>query len=119
MKELISKLRALHVWPQVVADYHAEALLPRQIKGLYEVGKTAHEIADVLDTFSSHGPISGLRACPHCGPRMVEPDAVEHPDDSGRWQVFCGGCGSSSGNCSSRDKAVALWNQRYELRAVG
>lgn len=44
-KELIERLRALHVWPQFVADTYADTLLPRQITGLYSVGAVAHEAA--------------------------------------------------------------------------
>ncbi len=42
------RLEALHVWPQFVADYHADILLPRQSKGLYEVGHVSHEAAALL-----------------------------------------------------------------------
>lgn len=46
--KLVERLRALHVWPQFVADTYADTLLPRQIKGLYEVGETSHEAADTI-----------------------------------------------------------------------
>ena len=48
-KALIERLRALHVWPQSVADTYADTLTPRQIKQLYEVGFVAHEAADALE----------------------------------------------------------------------
>ncbi len=43
--DLIERLEALHVWPQFVADDHADILSPRQSAGLYEVGNVAHEAA--------------------------------------------------------------------------
>lgn len=55
-----------------------------------------------------------LKPCPFCGPRMVEPDLWNSPDGSTRWQVNCGGCGASAGNCASREKAIAAWNTRHE-----
>lgn len=45
---IATRLRALHVWPQFVADEHAEVILPRQSKGLYEVGEVATEAADII-----------------------------------------------------------------------
>ena len=51
--DLIARLRALHVWPQFVADAHADMLLPRQIKGLYAVGHTAHQAADRIEALSA------------------------------------------------------------------
>ena len=49
-KALVEKLRALHVWPQAVADDHADLLTPRQIEKLYEVGRVSHEAADLIET---------------------------------------------------------------------
>ncbi len=43
--ETIERLKALHVWPQFVADTYADTLSPRQITGLYSVGTVAHEAA--------------------------------------------------------------------------
>lgn len=48
--DLVEKLRALHVWPQVVADDHADLLTPRRIGKLYEVGRVSHEAADLIET---------------------------------------------------------------------
>ena len=48
--DLVERLRALHVWPQVVADDHADLLTPRQIDKLYEVGRVSHEAADLIET---------------------------------------------------------------------
>jgi len=45
---IINELRALHVWPQFVADYYADILSPCQIKGLYNVGDVAHRAADAI-----------------------------------------------------------------------
>ena len=47
--DLVEKLRALHVWPQVVADDHADLLTPRRIEKLYEVGRVSHEAADRIE----------------------------------------------------------------------
>lgn len=47
---LVEKLRALHVWPQAVADDHADLLTPRQIDKLYEVGRVSHEAATLIET---------------------------------------------------------------------
>jgi len=44
--DLIGQLRALYVWPQSVANAHAEILTPREVKMLYAVGDVAHEAAD-------------------------------------------------------------------------
>ena len=41
VEAVIDELSALHVWPQSVADHHADILSPRQIKALYEVGNVA------------------------------------------------------------------------------
>ena len=49
-KALVEKLRALHVWPQVVADDHADLLTPRRIDKLYEIGRVSHEAADLIET---------------------------------------------------------------------
>ena len=46
---LVERLRALYVWPQFVADEHADMLRPRQSKGLYAVGEVAHEAADTIE----------------------------------------------------------------------
>lgn len=48
--DLVEKLRALHVWPQVVADDHADLLTPRRIDKLYEIGRVSHEAADLIET---------------------------------------------------------------------
>lgn len=50
---LVEELHALYVWPQFVADHHADVLLPRQTKGLYDVGKLADKAADALTTLSA------------------------------------------------------------------
>ena len=46
--DMIAKLDCLHVWPQSIADNHAEMLSPRQIENLYEVGKVATEAATLI-----------------------------------------------------------------------
>ena len=48
--DLIEQLDILHVWPQSVADYHADILTPRQIKQLYDVGRVATEAVAELRT---------------------------------------------------------------------
>lgn len=58
MDDLVENLRALHVWPQFVADEHADLLRPRQTKGLYEVGKVAHEAADRIEALQAE--VAGL-----------------------------------------------------------
>ena len=45
---MAERLGALHVWPQFVADYHADILLPRQSKGLYQVGEVSTEAAALI-----------------------------------------------------------------------
>lgn len=52
-----------------------------------------------------------LRACPHCGPLPAMPELVRS-DVSGRWQVFCGPCGSSSGSTRTPHEAARAWNSR-------
>jgi hypothetical protein len=37
-------------------------------------------------------------------------------DISGRWQVYCGPCGSSSGSCKKPEQAAGLWNSRATER---
>lgn len=51
-----------------------------------------------------------LRPCAHCGPMPAMPEFVEN---YGRWQVFCGPCGSSSGSAKTREQAAYHWNSRY------
>lgn len=53
MSELIERLNALYVWPQSVADNHADILTPRQIKHLYEVGTVATEAADEIERLTA------------------------------------------------------------------
>lgn len=48
--DLVERLRALHVWPQFVADEHACDLRSKQLEGLYGVGTVAHEAADRIET---------------------------------------------------------------------
>lgn len=48
--DLVERLRALHVWPQFVADEHVCDLRSKQIEGLYGVGTVAHEAADRIET---------------------------------------------------------------------
>ncbi len=43
MADLIEELRCLYVWPQSVADNHADILTPRQVKMLYAVGDVAEK----------------------------------------------------------------------------
>ncbi len=50
--------------------------------------------------------------CPHCGPMPAAPELVRS-DVSGRWQVFCGPCGSSSGSSRNPKDAVDQWNSRW------
>jgi len=52
-----------------------------------------------------------LRPCPHCGPLPAMPELVRS-DVSGRWQVFCGPCGSSSGSNRRPEQAAESWNSR-------
>lgn len=55
---------------------------------------------------------ASLRPCPFCGPLPAMPELVRS-DVSGRWQVYCGPCGSSSGSCRMPDEAAAHWNSRH------
>ena len=45
MDDLVERLQSLYVWPQSVADHHADTLTPRQIEKLYEVGNVAEQAA--------------------------------------------------------------------------
>lgn len=45
---IVERLQALHVWPQFVADAHADVISPRQGQGLYDVGNVATEAADTI-----------------------------------------------------------------------
>lgn len=45
MDDLVERLKSLYVWPQSVADHHADTLTPRQIEKLYEVGIVAEQAA--------------------------------------------------------------------------
>lgn len=56
-----------------------------------------------------------LLPCPHCGPMPAHPELVLS-DVSGRWQVYCGPCGSSSGSCREPEQAADLWNSRATER---
>ena len=56
-KALVERLRALHVWPQSIADGHAELLTPRQIDKLYEVGAVSHKAADRIEALSAKNDI--------------------------------------------------------------
>lgn len=46
--DIVQRLEALHVWPQFVADHHADILTPRQIENLYAVGQVSTEAAAEL-----------------------------------------------------------------------
>lgn len=67
------------------------------------------------DTHDDGPPSLVLLACPHCGPMPAHPELVRS-DVSGRWQVFCGPCGSSSGSCKEPAQAADLWNSRAPER---
>lgn len=41
MSDITEQLRCLYVWPQSIADHHADILTPRQVKHLYDVGTVA------------------------------------------------------------------------------
>lgn len=43
--DIVQRLEAIHVWPQSVADHHADILTPRQIEKLYAVGQVGTEAA--------------------------------------------------------------------------
>jgi len=45
MDDLPERLECLYVWPQSIADNHADILTPRQIEKLYEVGNVAERAA--------------------------------------------------------------------------
>lgn len=49
-----------------------------------------------------------LIGCPHCEKSMCSSEE----GDYGRWQVWCGACGSSSGSYKTREEAIAGWNKR-------
>lgn len=69
--------------------------------------------SDQTQSTSDDGPMgASLRACPHCGPMPAAPELVRS-ETSGRWQVFCGPCGSSSGSTKEPEQAAALWNSRF------
>lgn len=53
-----------------------------------------------------------LLPCEHCGPGKSRCRTVECPI-SGRWLIFCGACGSSSGSRKTEKQAIELWNTRY------
>ena len=46
--DLVDELSALYVWPQSVADEHADTLTPRQIEKLYAVGNVAERAATLI-----------------------------------------------------------------------
>lgn len=48
MADILEKLQALHVWPQFVADTHADIISPRQAQGLYDVGNVATEAIEAI-----------------------------------------------------------------------
>ena len=48
MTDIVEKLQALHVWPQFVADTHADVISKRQGQGLYDVGNVATEATIVI-----------------------------------------------------------------------
>ena len=48
MTDIVEKLQALHVWPQFVADTHADVISKRQGQGLYDVGNVATEATDLI-----------------------------------------------------------------------
>ena len=74
--KLVEELHALYVWPQFVADHHADVLLPRQTKGLYDVGKLADKAADALTTLSAEN-----EALKHDVQRQMA-IAIEHVNES-------------------------------------
>ena len=45
---LIERLNCLYVWPQSIADTHADILTPRQIEKLYEVGNVSEQAVAAL-----------------------------------------------------------------------
>ncbi len=65
-----------------------------------------HDVATLAEITAA------LRPCPFCGPLPAMPELVLS-DVSGRWQVFCGPCGSSSGSCRTPHDAAAHWNSRH------
>lgn len=87
-RALIERLRALHVWPQSVADTYADTLTPRQIKQLYEVGFVAHEAADALQALAERVKaleeglaVASAPKCFSCGRKVTEecPRPTETP----------------------------------------
>lgn len=66
--DIVERLNCLHVWPQFVADEHADVILPRQSKGLYDVGHVAHEAADTIATLRKQleNAREVERRCPNC-----------------------------------------------------
>lgn len=46
--DIVEELTALYVWPQSVADHHADILTPRQIEMLYAVGNVAERAAATI-----------------------------------------------------------------------
>lgn len=47
-RDIVERLGYLHVWPQSIADTHADTLTPRQIERLYDVGNVAADAADTI-----------------------------------------------------------------------
>lgn len=50
MTDITEQLRCLYVWPQSIADHHADILTPRQIDRLYKVDDVASAAANEITT---------------------------------------------------------------------
>lgn len=74
---LVKDLRALHVWPQMVADMNAySSLTQRQINGLYAVGSVAHAAADAISALRAHQSAPDLKASVDAIVASVNADAA-------------------------------------------
>ena len=69
-------LAALYVWPQSIADHHADILTPRQMKKLYDVGEVADKAVAEIDRLTAE--LTTLRA---------DRDAVEAQNPQDHWTV--------------------------------
>ncbi|OGT55457.1 MAG: hypothetical protein A3E01_09100 [Gammaproteobacteria bacterium RIFCSPHIGHO2_12_FULL_63_22] len=81
---LLKDIDILHVWPQSIADHHADTLAPRQIEKLYEVGVVATLATTALRQLvaENEGVRGALRAerlkpCRHTRTLAEQPDRAD------------------------------------------
>lgn len=121
---LVEELRALHVWPQSIADHHADVLTSRQIEKLYEVGNVAHRAADEIERLAALTPPpvkplgedGELLPCPFCGGKAERFTIQERGDNFGGDVICCTRCQASSHvEFGRKENLVDRWNQRASL----